>query len=124
MTTPRPGEIYWACVPGVDRHRIIVVSAEKFNHGGYATAVQLTSQRFERRRDLPNCVPFRAGEFGMQEDCVAQCENVLTIETGDIELESGPLSTLNGQKLRDVIRAIGYVIEADCEPAPHSDEGL
>ncbi len=60
----------------------------------------------------------------MQEDCVAQCENVLTIETGDIELESGPLSTLNGQKLRDVIRAIGYVIEADCEPAPHSDEGL
>ncbi len=58
----------------------------------------------------------------MRDDCVAQCENILTLDTEeDLDIESGVAGTLNGEKLREVIRAVGYVIEADCEPAPHDD---
>jgi mRNA-degrading endonuclease toxin of MazEF toxin-antitoxin module len=120
VTTPRPGEIYRAYVPGEDLHRVIIVSAQQFNRGGYATVVLATSQRFDHRRSLPNCVPFRAGECGFDENCVAQCENIFTIDVSDLRLETGPLGFLTGAKLRDVIRAIGYVIEADCEPAPRT----
>ena len=122
MTTFRPGEIYRACISAEGRHRVIVVSAKRFNRGDYVTGVPVTSRHFERRRKLPNCVPFRTGEFGMREDCVAQCENIFTLEVSDLDLESGVLDRLDGEKLREVIRAIGYVIEADCEPAPHNDQ--
>lgn len=98
-----------------------MVSAEKFDRGDYVTVVPVTSRHFERRRKLPNCVPFRAGEYGMREDCVAQCENIFTVELSGLGLESGPIRMLDGEKMREVIRAIGYVIEADCEPAPHDN---
>jgi mRNA-degrading endonuclease toxin of MazEF toxin-antitoxin module len=120
VTTPKPGEVYLAYVPGENVHRVIIISAEQFNRGGYATAVLTTSQRFDRRRSLPNCVPFRAGECGFEQNCVAQCENIFTIDVSDLQLEKGPVGFLNGAKLRDLIRAVGYVIEADCEPAPRT----
>ena len=122
MTTLRPGEIYWAFISGEGRHRVTVVSAERFNRGGRAIVVLMTSRRFELRRRLFNCVPFRAGECGMTRDCVAQCENIFPVQVSDLDLESGPVGVLNGEKLRALIRAIGYVIEADCEPAPHNDQ--
>jgi len=122
VTTFRPGEIYWAHIPGEDPHRVIIVSAERFNRGDYVTVVPVTSRHFERRRRLPNCVPFRTGEFGMREDCVAQCENIFTLQVSDLDLESGVLDRLDGEKLREVIRAIGFVMEAECEPAPHDNQ--
>jgi len=121
VTTLRPGEIYWAFISGEGRHRVIVVSAERFNRGGRAIVVLVTSRHFELRRRLFNCVPLRAGECGMKRDCVAQCENIFPIKASELDLESGPIDRLDGEKMREVIRAIGYVIEADCEPAPHDN---
>lgn len=34
----------------------------------------------------------------------------------DLDLDAGVINTLDGESMRNVIRAIGYVISADCEP--------
>ena len=112
----RPGEIYMADFPEAGRHPVIVVSREELNRGNHVLAVFCTSARFAVRSTLPNFVPFAAGQFGFTTDCVAQCENVLSITMSQLDLSAGPFGILDESALRDVIRAIGYVLEADCEP--------
>jgi hypothetical protein len=75
-----------------------------------------SSARFATRSTLPNCVPFRAGQFGFTTDCVAQCENLLSIEKIQLDLAAGPIGVLDDISLREVIKAIGHVLESDCEP--------
>ena len=78
--------------------------------------VVCTSARFAVRSKLPNCVPFRAGDFGFMVDCVAQFENILSIDKSQLDAAAGPISALDDVALRDIIRATGYAIESDCEP--------
>jgi mRNA-degrading endonuclease toxin of MazEF toxin-antitoxin module len=111
-----PGEIYLADLDAAGRHSVIVVSREELNRGHYVLAVVCTSKRFALRRTLPNCVPFQAGQFGFTADCVAQCENMLPIHQTQLDLQLGPVARLDDATLRDVIRAIGNVIDSDCEP--------
>jgi mRNA-degrading endonuclease toxin of MazEF toxin-antitoxin module len=111
-----PGEIYTADFPDAGPHPVIIVSREELNRGHYALAVVCTSARFALRSRLPNCVPFRAGQFGFTVDCVAQCENLLSIDRKQLDLGAGPIGVLDERTLRDLIKAIGYVIESDCEP--------
>jgi len=79
-------------------------------------AVVCTSARFAVRSTLANCVPFRAGKFGFSVDCVAQCDNMLSIEKSQLDFSNGPIGILDDTALRDVIKAIGHVIASDCEP--------
>ena len=111
-----PGQVYMADFDQAGPHPVSVVSRESLNRGRYALVVVCTSARFEVRSVLPNCVPFQAGQFGFTADCVAQCENVLSVELTQLDLATGPLAVLDEVVLRDVIKAIGYVIESDCEP--------
>ena len=94
---------------------MIAVSREELNRGRYALAVVCTSARFAVRSKLSNCVPFRAGDFGFTVDCVAQCENILSIDQTQLDLAAGPMGTLDDAALRAVIKAIGDVIKADCK---------
>ena len=87
----RPGEVYMAEFPEAGRHPVVVVSREELNRGHYVLAVFCTSSRFTVRNTLPNCVPYRAGQFGFTADCVAQCENILSIEKS----ATGPLQWPN-----------------------------
>jgi mRNA-degrading endonuclease toxin of MazEF toxin-antitoxin module len=112
----RPGEVYMADFDIAGPHPVIVVSREDLNRGRYALVVVCTSAKFASRQSLPNCVPFQAGDFGFTKDCVAQCENVLSIDRSQLDLVQGPLGVLSDIVLRDVIKAIGYVIDSDCEP--------
>ena len=113
----KPGEVYMADFELAGRHPVIVVSREDLNRGKYVLVVVRTSARFSARRVFPNCVPFLAGEFGFTADCVAQCENMVSIERTDIiDLDDGPIGLLDETRLRDVIKSIGYVMESDCEP--------
>ena len=96
-------------------HPVIVVSREDLNRGNYALVV-CTSARFTVRSTLANCVPFRTGDFGFTADCVAQCENMLSIDKAQLDLTAGPIGVLEDVALRDVIKAIGHVMESDCEP--------
>jgi mRNA-degrading endonuclease toxin of MazEF toxin-antitoxin module len=111
-----PGEVYLADFPEAGPHPVIVVSREKLNRGHYALVVVCTSSRFEVRRQLPSCVPFRAGQFGFTANCVAQCENILSIDKRQLDTSAGPIGALDEIALREVIKAVGYVIESDCEP--------
>jgi mRNA-degrading endonuclease toxin of MazEF toxin-antitoxin module len=111
-----PGEIYVADFAEAGPHPVIVVSREELNRGHYALVVVCTSARFAVRSGLPNCVPFQAGQFGFTAECVAQCENVLSIDKVQLDLDAGPIGVLDEKAMRAVIKAIGYVIESDCEP--------
>lgn len=114
-----PGEIYMADFGAAGPHPVIIVSREDLNRGRYALVVVCTSARFAVRSSLPNCVAFRAGEFGFTADCAAQCENMLSIDKNQVDMAAGPLGKLDDISLRDVIKAIGYVIESDCERSEH-----
>ena|SRR5438552_2845457 len=111
-----PGEIYIADLDVAGKHRIIVVSREELNRGNYVLGVVCTSARFAVRKTLANCVPFRAGQFGFTSDCVAQCENMLSVHKNQLDLAAGAIAKLDDLTLRDVIKAIGYVMDSDCEP--------
>jgi mRNA-degrading endonuclease toxin of MazEF toxin-antitoxin module len=111
----KPGEVDMADFPHVGPRPVIVLSREDLNRGDQAVVVLCTSARFAIRHTLPNCVPFQAGQFGFTKDCVAQCEQLLTIDRCEVSLV-GPIGTLDDLSLRDMIKAIGYVFDADCEP--------
>lgn len=81
-----PGEIYLADFDEEGVRPVVVVSVELLNRGRYAVVVVFTSGKFDLRSKLPNCVPFRAGQFGLTVDCVAQCEMILRIELDRLDL--------------------------------------
>ena len=112
----QPGEIYMADFGPAGPHPVIVVSREELNRGRYALAVVCTSARFAVRSKLSNCVAFQAGDFGFTVDCVAQCENILSIDHAQLDLAVGPIGTLDQAALLKVIKSIGYVINSDCKP--------
>jgi mRNA-degrading endonuclease toxin of MazEF toxin-antitoxin module len=110
----RAGEIYLADFEEMEPHPVVVVSREELNRGNWVAAVLITSQRFEERSKQPPCVPFRAREFGLSMDCVAQCESLFSIrheELGD------HLGTLDDERWRSLVKALGNMMGSDCEPA-------
>ena len=58
----------------------------------------------------------RPGEFGFTTDCVAQCDNLLSIDFAQIDVSSGPQAVLDDTAFRQVIKAVGHVMASDCEP--------
>ena len=111
-----PGEIYLADFAEAGPHPVIILSREELNRGRFALVVVCTSARFSVRSQLPNCVPFHKGRFGFTSDCVAQCENLLSIDLEQIDLAAGPRGKLDEAAFREVIRAIGFVMDSTCEP--------
>lgn len=112
----KPGEIYMVDLDASGFRPGIVVSREDLNQGNYTVMVLCTSTRFTVRSQLPSCVPFRTGQFGFTKDCVAQCESILFVEKSRLDLTQGTLGVLDEAALRDIIKAIGHVIDSDCEP--------
>jgi mRNA-degrading endonuclease toxin of MazEF toxin-antitoxin module len=110
-----PGEIYWADL-ATGRRPVIVVSREELNRGNYVVAVLCTTANLAARSALPNCVPFQAGEFGLPQDCVAQCEAITFVDKQDIDTAAGTLGVLDDARMREMVYAIGHVIDSDCEP--------
>ena len=111
-----PGNIYRAFEHEGKRRAFIILSAEQFNRGKYVIAVPVTSVKFDERKDLRNCVPFRAGQFGFDQDCVAQAEQVTTILIDELDIDEGFQDIVDDEAMRDIIRAVGYVMDAECEP--------
>lgn len=113
---PKPGEIYLAALDNDGRRRVVIVSREEQNHGGYVVVVPITSTRFSERRNLPSCVPFRAGQFGLTKDCVAQAEQISFLPKDILLVEEGVIGTLDDEAMRNIVKAIGYLVAAECEP--------
>ncbi len=112
-----PGEIYWANLPQAPRHPVVVLSREELNRGRQVLVALFTSARFEERRQLPNCVPFLAGSFGLTKNCVIQSQAIFSLEQTDLDRDDGPIGQLDENALRAVIRSVGYVLDAECKPA-------
>ena len=112
----QPGEVYMADFGLAGPHPVIVVSREELNRERYVLAVVCTSARFAVRSKLSNCVPFQAGDFGFTVDCVAQCENILSVDQAQLDLAAGPKGILDEAALQKVIKSIGYVMKSDCKP--------
>jgi mRNA-degrading endonuclease toxin of MazEF toxin-antitoxin module len=110
-----PGEIYVADFEEGGPRPVIVISRGELNRGRYALVVPCTSAHFEKRSRLPNCVAFQEGQFGLTTDCVAQCENIASVDLQQLDRSAGPIGVLDGKALREVIKAIGYVLASDCE---------
>ncbi len=109
----RPGEVYLADFDEMEPHPVVVVPREELNRGSWVAAVLITSKRFEERSKQPNSVPFRAGEFGLTQDCVAQAESLFSLrheELGDL------LEMLDVDRWRELVKAVGNMMGSDCEP--------
>jgi len=112
----RPGEIYMADLVAAGRRPVLVVSRESLNRGNYVTIVSFTTGRLALRRELPNCVFFANGEFGLTADCVAQGETLSGISIDELDIARGPIGVLDEPSLRRVIHAVGFVLDSHCEP--------
>ena len=113
---PKPGEIYYAYVGAPEAHRVVVVSREELNAGDYALVVPFTTKHLNRRRKLPNCVFFGSGTPGLDQACVALVEDMTVVHKDELDLDKGTLGALNAEQMREIIRAVGYVLAAECEP--------
>jgi mRNA-degrading endonuclease toxin of MazEF toxin-antitoxin module len=109
----QPGEIYLADFEEMEPHPVVVVSREELNRGNWVAAVLVTSKRFVERSILPHCVAFRAGEFGLSIDCVAQCESLFSIRREELGQHIG---TLDAERWRAIVKALGNMMGSDCEP--------
>jgi mRNA-degrading endonuclease toxin of MazEF toxin-antitoxin module len=109
----RPGEVYLADFEEREPHPVLVVSREELNRGHWVAAVLITSKRFEERSKQPHRVPFRAGEFGLSIDCVAQTESLFSIRKEDL---GEHLGSLDDERWRDLVKAVGNMMGSDCEP--------
>lgn len=110
----RQRAIYYAETEGGKRP-FVVVSRDELNRGHYVVAVPLTSAKYKIRRELPHCVPFKAGEFGLKFDCVAQAELITFIEVADVDRDTGAIGFIDDDRWREVVRAIGVMMDSECE---------
>ena len=110
-----PGEIYLADTEAGKRPAV-VVSREELNRGRWVVATLVTSAHFAVRSTLPHCVSFRAGEFGLTKDCVAQAETITFLAVSDLDIDAGVLGVLDALRMRELIRAVGHMMGSDCEP--------
>lgn len=110
---PRQGEVYWAFQ---DKKRpVVVVSRDAMNRGNYVLVAPLTTSHLGTRRDLPSCVYIKGVEYGLR-DCVVQTELTTHLPLEDLDIKSGPVAVLDDPLIRDIVRAVGYVMDAECEP--------
>ncbi len=115
--TIQPGQVFWGEFDASGLRPAIVISREPLNRGDTVIVVPCTSKNIAVRRRLLNCVFFAAGEFGLPKDTIAQTELTTAIPLANLRLESGPLGELDDIAFRNLIRAVGYAIGSECEPA-------
>jgi mRNA-degrading endonuclease toxin of MazEF toxin-antitoxin module len=111
----KPGEIYWADLPD-GRRPVIAVSREDLNRGKYVVVVLCTTIKYALRSTLPSCVPFKAGEYGLPYDCVAQGETITFLQKDAMDIGAGIIGTLDDIRMRALVHALGHVLDSDCEP--------
>jgi hypothetical protein len=53
--------------------------------------------------------------FGLSASSVAQCETMTALDIEFLDLAAGVIGRLDEDAMRQVVRAIGHVIQAECE---------
>lgn len=114
--TVRPGEIYLLFEDEGKQRPAIVISREELNRGDYLLVVPLTTSRLKIRERLPNTVLLKHSKYGISKDSIAQAEMISYIRKDYMLLTEGPIGVLDNETFRSLVRAVGYVMSADCEP--------
>jgi mRNA-degrading endonuclease toxin of MazEF toxin-antitoxin module len=117
-TAFRQGDVYLSYdFYGEGEHLVLVVSREDLNRGNYVVTVMFTSKRLEERKNSPNCVFFPSGDYPwLSEDCVVQAESISQVPHRYLDHQRGLVGRVDEEKMREVILAIGYVLDATLEP--------
>lgn len=113
---PYPREIYEA-FDGSDKPRPFVIVSRPELNDRYFLAVPFTSARLDERRNLPQCVYFNEGSFGLTKACVAQAESMTLLRRSDLTVPPEPIGTMNVAKFERIISAVGFVLDAECKLA-------
>ena len=116
MSAPEQGDVFTIPDTAKNERRVVVVSEELFNRGESLVVVPFTSKRFQYRSGLSSCVVFERSDGPFTKPCVAQCEQVSRI-TKDKLTSLSSLGRIKPEKTRELVKALGVVIGADCEPA-------
>jgi mRNA-degrading endonuclease toxin of MazEF toxin-antitoxin module len=117
----KPGEIYKILLAEdgyTEEKYVLVVSREKLNRGNGCTTVMFTTKKVPERSRMDNCVFFEAGKFGLTEDCVVKCESVQFTYYDEFVFEVGLVNTIDDRHWKQVVKALGYVMDACCKVIP------
>jgi mRNA-degrading endonuclease toxin of MazEF toxin-antitoxin module len=117
LSTPAPGEIYWAFDGAGGKRPFLVVSRIDLNRGGYLLAIPFTTARLNERKLLPNCVYFPRGAFGLPKECIAQAEALTQLRRSDLAEPVNRIGSLSADAMNAVIAAVGNAMGADCAKA-------
>jgi len=109
MQSLRRGQIILQkCDAAGKRRPVLIVSPAFLNGGTYVTAVPFTSQQLDKRAKLKTCVMFYAGEFGLDEDCVAKTDDVTQYRLLDLRLSDGRIGEVDEAKMNLVSAALSF----------------
>lgn len=112
----KQGEIYLANFGENVVRPVIVVSRADLNLSGFSLVVVCVTESVSIRNNLMNCLYFEKAEFGMPEACVAQRQNMLSIDHERLDTANGPVGVIDAAKIRKLINTIGHVLDARCVP--------
>lgn len=107
---PQRGEIYWAPFGEGKERCVVIVSRDILNDGHCVIVVPFTSQKLDKRKGLPSCVFFHAGQNGLTKDCVAKTDEITRILKTEINWERGKIGRLSAPQMQKIVDAVRYTI--------------
>jgi hypothetical protein len=110
-----PGELYWADLP-VGRRPIAHCLTRGLESRQLRGGCLMHHGQLCLSLDPAELRSLHAGEFGLSQDCVAQCEAITFVDKQDLDTVAGVIGTLDNLRMREVIHALGHVFDSDCEP--------
>jgi mRNA-degrading endonuclease toxin of MazEF toxin-antitoxin module len=107
------GDVYYAPFGQGKPRPVVVISRDDLNRGDYVVVVPFTTQRLVQRGGLQWCVPFKAGESGLVQDCVAKTDEITFVATTDLDWKRGRVGRILAARMSEIVRAIRNMIRDD-----------
>ncbi|HVA46478.1 MAG TPA: type II toxin-antitoxin system PemK/MazF family toxin [Pirellulales bacterium] len=91
----------------------VVVSRDDQNRGHSVVVMPCYSQQLEKRSKLPYCVLLKAGEGGLDKDCVVKADEVSTLDKSRFDVGRGAIGRLKPARMAEILAALRYVVRDD-----------
>ncbi len=125
MRSPKRGQIFRLKSDLVGKPRpVVVVSPTHLNGGNSLLAVPFFGGQIERRKLLRTCVFFKAGESGLEKDCVAKADNVSLFRLSELRMVEGPVGEVTLARMDAISAALAYSLGILLPQQPESNEPL
>jgi mRNA interferase MazF len=111
------GEVWWAQLPGADRHPVLVLSRDiSIEVRNSVTVAEITGTI----RGIPSEVELDKSD-GMGKQCCVNLDNILTLPK---DLLSNPLTSLSPERMSEVEEAIVFALDLSSGKGPSSFRDL